>query len=96
MRKITYILTLLFVMALMFTGCTKLDVIDPAGDVEQLDYRVLDGDDMDADDDDASTGCGGDDIDDDDEDDDTGGITDEDDDEDEDDSDTQRGSTSTI
>ncbi len=82
-------------MALVFTGCTKLDVIDPAGDVEQLDYRALDGDDMDVDDDSAA-GCGGDDVDDDDEDDDTGGITDEDDDEDEDDSDTQRGSTSTI
>ena len=49
MRKFTYILSLLFVMALMFTGCTKLDVIDPAGDVEQHDYRDLDGDDMDGD-----------------------------------------------
>lgn len=90
MRKFTYILSLLFVMALMFTGCTKLDVIDPAGDVEQHDYRDLDGDDMDGDGD-ASTDCG-----DDDEEDDGGGITDEDDDEDEDDSDSQRGSTTSI
>lgn len=94
MKKITYILTLLFVVALMFTGCTKLDVIDPAGGVEQLDYRALGGDDLDLDGDDSATDSGGDDIDGDD--DDNGGITDEDDDEDEDDSDTQRGSTSTI
>ncbi|MFT5183042.1 MAG: hypothetical protein ACI84C_000164 [Flavobacteriales bacterium] len=83
MKKFIYILTLLFVMTLMFTGCTKLDVIDPEGDVEQYDYRGFEGDEMDGDDSAADFG---------EEDEDDDGITDEDDDEDEDDSDTQRGS----
>jgi hypothetical protein len=89
MKKFIYILTLLFVMTLMFTGCTKLDVIDPEGDVEQYDYRGFEGDEMDGDEmdgDDSAADFG------DEEDEDDDGITDEDDDEDEDDSDTQRGS----
>ena len=87
-RYLLYIFAMLFLVALSFTSCTKMEEIAPAGDVQKLDVRSIgEGDDL-LDDEGDSTEAA--DEDDEEEGDDTDGITDEDDDEDEDDSDAQR------